>query len=398
MSIIESFLLAMEALLANKVRSALTMLGVIIGVLSVILLVALGTGARLYIEDQFAGLGANLLIIVPGKSGTGPGPFGTTGHELTYEDSKALERLGYMLNGVSPIQMGSAKIKYRGRNINGNIIGTNKAFADIRNIRVEIGGYLTESDITARRRVAVIGQHVWSELFGGENPLGQTIRLNDTSYRVVGILEKQGQSLGFNMDDITLVPVTAAQDLFGKTALVEIITSVVNADSIDNTMEQIKKIIRRRHSNEDDITVQSQAAMLGTLNTILNMMTFLLAGIAAISLVVGGIGIMNILLVSVRERTREIGVRIAVGARKRDILTQFLIESVVISSTGGIIGILMGGGMALALKLATDFPAQVTFWSVSLAFGFSFFVGVFFGVYPARKASRLDPIDALRYE
>ncbi len=394
----ESILLALEALVTNKLRSALTMLGVVIGVTSVILLVALGTGARNYIEEQFAGLGTNLLIIMPGAETQGPGAAGLTERPLTYDDAEALDRQAYLLQGVAPIIFGSVQAKHRGETENISVMGTTPDFATLRNIRVEIGSYLSDSDVTGHRRVAVIGQSVWRELFGAANPLGQTIRLNDTSYRVIGILEKQGQTLGFNMDDMALIPVTSAQDLFGREDLFEILAGVVRADRMEEAMDQVTSILMRRHSQEEDFTLQTQAALMGTLDTILTMMTAMLASIAGISLVVGGIGIMNILLVSVRERTREIGVRIAVGARKRDILRQFLIESVVISSAGGVLGILVGAAGALLFRAATGFPAEVTPWSVIIAFGFSTLVGIFFGVFPARKAARLDPIEALRYE
>jgi len=237
------------------------------------------------------------------------------------------------------------------------------------------------------------------ELFGEENPLGSFVTLADSRYRVIGIMQRKGMSLGFDVDDLVFIPVKSAQDLFDTDRLFEILVSVGSPEDIDRAIQQVKDLLIRRHGNREDFTVTSQGAILSAFTTILNILTAALGGIAGISLLVGGIGIMNIMLVSVRERTREIGIRKAVGARRRDILGQFLLESVVLSTLGGILGILVGVGGAKGLSLLFVYlPTRVSLWSVLLAFGFSAAVGVFFGVYPARRAAHLDPIQALRYE
>jgi putative ABC transport system permease protein len=269
----------------------------------------------------------------------------------------------------------------------------------VRNLYVEIGQFLSEEDVEGRRRVVVLGRTVKRELFGEENPLGRFVTLADSRYRVIGIMERKGVSLGFDIDDLVFVPVKSAQDLFDTDRLLEILASVGSPDDIDRAIQQVKDILIRRHGNREDFTVISQGAILSAFTTILKILTAVLGGIAGISLVVGGIGIMNIMLVSVRERTREIGIRKAVGARRRDILGQFMIESIVLSTLGGLLGIIVGVGGAKGLSLFfTYLPTRVSMWAVLMAFGFSAAVGVFFGVYPARRAARLDPIQALRYE
>jgi putative ABC transport system permease protein len=398
----EAIALALEMLGVNRIRTALTVLGVVIGVAAIILLVSLGEGATAYITRELTGLGTNLLIITPGKTQTSGGfhpPIASTVRKLSYDDAVALRRRASLLTDAVPVVLGTGKIRHHGASRDTTVIGVTPEFQRVRNLYVEIGQFLSQEDVDGRRRVVVLGRTVKRELFGEENPLGRFVTLADSHYRVIGIMQPKGVSLGFDIDDLVFIPVKSAQDLFDTDRLFEILAAVRAPEDIDRAIQQVKDILARRHGNREDFTVISQGAMLTAFTTILRILTAVLAGIAGISLVVGGIGIMNIMLVSVRERTREIGIRKAVGARRWDILWQFLLESVVLSSLGGILGILVGIGGAKALSLVVVYlPTQVSLWSVLTAFGFSAAVGVFFGVYPARRASLLDPIQALRYE
>ena len=402
MDLREAVALAFEMLGANRVRTALTMLGVVIGVAAIILLVSLGEGATAYITRELTGLGTNLLIITPGKTQTSGGfhpPVAGTVRKLTYEDAMALRRRATLLTDAVPVVLGTGKVRYQGAGRDTTVVGVTPEFQRVRNLYVEIGQFVSQEDVDGRRRVVVLGRTVKRELFGEENPLGRFVTLADSRYRVIGIMERKGVSLGFDIDDLVFTPVKSAQDLFDTDRLFEILASVGSPDEVDGAIQQVKEILSRRHGNHEDFTVISQGAMLAAFTTILKILTAVLGGIAGISLVVGGIGIMNIMLVSVRERTREIGIRKAVGARRRDILGQFLLESVALSTSGGVLGILLGLGGAKGLSyFFTYLPTRVSLWSILMAFGFSAAVGIFFGVYPARRAALLDPIQALRYE
>ena len=391
--------IALDALAANKVRAFLTMLGVIIGVASVIMLVAIGEGAKTYIRTELMGIGTNLLIIVPGKtetSGAGHMPSGI--RKLTISDMHALEKRTTLLRAMAAAVVSNAPVKYQSRLRNVQIIGTDQNFPTVRNLHAEIGAFISKSDVDARRRVAVLGRTVRTELFGEANPLGRMIKIGETKFRVIGIMEKKGMTLGMDIDDHVFIPVETAQEIFDQDGLTNILAQVINESEIERAKEQVRSVLTERHG-EEDFTVVSQQAMLSTMQGILSTFTYVLGGIASISLLVGGIGIMNIMLVSVRERTREIGLRKAIGASRRDILLQFVIESVALSVVGGIIGILFGAGVAYGAKAAFPvIPVDVTAWSVAMAFIFAFLVGAFFGIYPAVKAARLNPIDALRYE
>jgi putative ABC transport system permease protein len=392
---------AIDSLRTNRLRSGLTMLGVIIGVGAVILLVALGQGTKEYVEEQFAGLGSNILIVTPGKIETRGGPplVGPAKHRLTLSDSRVLEKKGYLFAGVAPVVFGTAEVRYLNRSRNVSVLGVTPAFSDVRNLRVEIGSFVSEADVDARRRVCVVGRTVKRELFGNANALGQTVKVAGSLFRVIGIMERKGISLGIDIDDIIFLPVRTAQDIFDLDSLFEILISVRNKNDIESAKELATSLLLRAHNRNEDFTITNQAAMLSSLFTILDTLTYVLGGIAGISLLVGGIGIMNIMLVTVKERTNEIGIRKAVGARDRDILLQFLLEAVTLSVAGGVCGILFGLAGAGTLKLLVPkVPVSVPAWSVALAFTFSAVVGVFFGVYPARKAASLNPIEALRYE
>ena len=402
MEVRESFSVAFEALFSNKVRAALTTLGVIIGVLAVILLVSIGEGARLYISKELEGLGTNILIITQGKTETSGGSMmmaatGTT-HKLTYDDSKAIKRRSWAVTDTVPVVLGTSRVKFENRGRDTTVIGVTPEFERVRNMYVEIGSFVDQSDVDTNRRVAVLGRVVKKELFGEGNALGKMIAVGDAHYRVVGIMAHKGVTLGIDMDDVVFIPVTSGQDLFDTDRLFEILVKVDRDEDMNVAKKQINDVLIRRHDNKEDFTITDQGAMLFAMQKILGIMTAVLAGIAGISLVVGGIGIMNIMLVSVRERTREIGIRKAVGATRRDILVQFLIESVALSIVGGLIGIALAVSIAFMLSTFTALPTRVSIWSIALAFFFSAGVGVFFGVYPAIKAARLDPIEALRYE
>jgi len=402
MNFIETFKVSTEAILSNKVRSGLTMLGVIIGVTSVILLVSIGEGARIYITKELTGLGTNLLIITPGKTNTSGGfhpPSAGTVRKLTYDDSLALRRRAWLLTDAVPIVLGTGKVKFQNRSRDTTIIGTTSEFERVRNLFVDTGSFLSEGEVDSKAKVVVLGRKVKDELFGEDNPLGKVVMLSDARYRVVGVMQKKGTSLGWDIDDVVFIPVTSGQELFDTDGLFEILCSTPRAEDVERAITQIKDILIRRHAHREDFTVQTQGAILETMNTILGVLTAVLGGIAGISLLVGGIGIMNIMLVSVRERTREIGIRKALGARNRDIMGQFMIEALTLSGAGGVIGILIGVGLALLIPVFVDvLPTSVSLWSIAMAFSFSVAVGVFFGVYPARKASLQDPIQALRYE
>lgn len=401
MDVIEIINIAKDSLLINKIRSALTMIGIIIGVGAVILLVSIGEGARKEIYRELGELGSNILVIVPGKTSREGGMhMGTSAvRKITYDEARFIEkRVRDIVNAV-PVVVGTSWIKYRGKSRDTYVVGVTEPYFEIRNLKIATGRSIVQSDVDSGLKVCVLGKTVKKEILGDINPLGAMITIGDTKYRVIGVMAPKGMALGFDIDDVVFIPTTSAMELFDTDRLFNITVKVRSADLINNAKNEIKEVLKKRHANKEDFTVLSQDEMIAVMGRILKIMTGVLAGIATISLIVGGIGIMNIMLVSVKERTREIGIRKAVGAKNIDILTQFLIESVILSVAGGTGGIIVGITLSLGLHYFFDFiPTHITSWSVLIAFLFSAIIGIFFGVYPARKAALYDPIVALRYE
>ncbi len=409
MNIIESVRIALRGLSANKMRSGLTMLGIIIGVGAVIALLSIGQGAQAAITEQIRGIGSNLIFVVPGAVQQGAVQLARgSAATLTFEDAEAIADPANCphVAAVAPLLSRSAQVVYGRNNINTSIRGTTPELQFIRNYLVREGHFLEQRDLDTMARVAVLGSIAAEELFEGANPIGQVIKVQRIPFRVIGVLEEKGGT-GLE-DDVVIIPITTAYRLLGGWAapgggrrVTVINISAVDEDGIDAAIEEIAWLLRERHKiryQEDDFTVMSQKDILGAMTQITTILTIFLGAIAAISLLVGGIGIMNIMLVSVTERTREIGIRKAVGAKRRDILMQFLIEAVVLSVAGGLTGILLGVGISKLVGMTGQIITVVSPGSVLLAIGFSVAVGLFFGIYPARRAAALNPIDALRYE
>jgi len=403
-----SLQIALRALMVNKMRSALTMLGIIIGVSAVIAMVAVGSGAKARIAEQIASMGSNLLIVLSGSSTSGGIRMGSgTVPTLTTEDAKAILSEIPSVRYVAPTLSGVAQVVYGNQNWSTSIMGTMPEMLDIREWAVASGRSFTQQDVDGTGKVCLLGMTVAENLFGGIDPVGQIVRMKNVPFTVIGVLSRKGQSTwGQDQDDTVIVPLTTAQKrLFGMQfpgMVRQISVQAKGPEMMKEAEEQINALLRQRHriqANQDnDFTVRNLTEIMATAEQSANVMSLLLGAIASISLIVGGIGIMNIMLVSVTERTREIGIRIAVGAKSKDILFQFLIESLVLSLIGGILGITIGIGGTYVLSSFTQWPTLLSIRAILLAFLFAGSVGVFFGFYPARKASLLDPIDALRYE
>ncbi len=387
---------ALRAILINRLRSFLTILGIVIGVTSVILLISLVTGLKTYITGQIQGLGSNLLFVIPGRVGGARSPGGVQANRLTYADALNLRnKLGSSAQ-VSAVIQRSATLKFGSKNDKGAaVFGVESNYPKIISIKLDDGRFFKESESQAVRRVAVIGLSVKDDLFANGKALGQTIDVAGLKYTVVGIVASRGSTFGIDQDNSIYVPFSAAQRQFGIDRLNTIYISANSADTVKSVQQKATAILKKRLT-EDDFTVQSQEQTLSTIAQITGVLALALGGVSAISLIVGGIGIMNIMLVSVTERTREIGLRKAIGATPDNIRNQFLIEAITLSGLGGIIGIIIGFGISLII--GKFFTTTVPLWSVGLSFGFSMIVGVIFGVAPAIRAAKLDPITALRYE
>jgi putative ABC transport system permease protein len=400
--------MAFWALGRNKLRSVLTMLGIIIGVGAVIALVSIGEGARALVEEQLASIGTNIMYVSPRATQPTSGARGQSSQQgtLTEADVTAIRRDVPVVAAATPIVGSSGQLIFRNRNRFAQIQGVNEDLPKVRDWPVARGAFFTAADVQRNQRVIVIGSDIAAELFEGYDPIGQTVRLRDQPFKVVGVLESKGQtSVGQNQDEAVLMPYTTVQrKLLGQTLprVNQAMVKALNPQAMPVAERLIDELLRSRHDlapgAEPDFQITNLAEVSESARQITLILTLTLGSIAGISLLVGGIGIMNIMLVSVTERTREIGIRMAVGSRPRYIRLQFLAESVIMSITGGLIGIITGGALATLIGLAIGFGTTVSIESVSISFGFATAVGVFFGFYPAHKAASLDPIDALRYE
>ena len=401
------FKIALKAIANNKTRSFLTMLGIIIGVASVIAMLAIGQGSKQSIQKQIAEMGSNMIMIHPGAD-KGPGGARQSADDmetLTLTDYQNIVDQNKYLAAVSPNVSSSGQLIMGNNNYQSSVSGVSIDYLTIRQLSVESGEMFTQADIKAAAKVCVIGKTIVDNLFpNGGDPIGQVIRFNKIPLRVVGVLKSKGyNSMGMDQDDIVLAPYTTVMKrMLAQTYLQGIYASALTEDITDLAITDLTSILRTDHklkaSDEDDFSIRSQEELSSMMNSTTGMMTTLLACIAGISLIVGGIGIMNIMYVSVTERTREIGLRMSVGARGVDILSQFLIESILISITGGVIGVIMGVGASFAVKAFAHWPISIEAWTVVLSFVVCTITGVFFGWYPAKKAANLDPIEAIRYE
>jgi putative ABC transport system permease protein len=402
-SLLASMRVAVRAMRANPLRALLTALGVIIGVGSVVTMVAIGQGARQATTEQVQALGSNLLTVFAGTPSVGGVARAEPSQSLTLEDAEAIRARVPGVIGVSAELQRQAQVLYRSENTFTRILGVTPEYETVRNVRAARGSYFTDEEMRTRARVALLGQTVATRLFGEGDPVGAQVRIRGVTFTVIGVLEAKGAATFFDRDDIVVVPITTAQRrLFGTRSVGSIQVQAASEAQMPAVAAALAELMRTRHrlapGQADDFTIRSQADILQTLTGVAQTMTALLGGIAAVSLIVGGIGIMNIMLVSVTERTREIGIRKAVGARRRDILMQFLVESVALSVGGGVLGVGLG---VLATRLVAQFAGWATLLApqaILLAFAFALAVGVFFGLYPAQRAARLDPIQALRHE
>ncbi|AUX44597.1 multidrug ABC transporter substrate-binding protein [Sorangium cellulosum] len=391
---------AWRSLASNRLRTLLTMLGMIIGTAAVVAVLGIGEGARSSVEGRIRSLGANLLMVRPGSASAGGVRSGTV-RTLTEGDAEALRGLDGVA-AVAPERSGSAQLRYMASNLNASVTGITPAYLEVRSIATGSGVPFSDLDVQQRARVALIGANVARQLYPGVSPLGTRLQINGNAFRVVGVLAEKGSGMG-SPDDGVFVPMSTHESvLFGQDHLSTISLQLASEDRSAQVIAQLEQLLRLRHrlgaDQPSDFEVRSQAEMLETMGQITGTFTTLLGSVAAVSLIVGGIGIMNIMLVSVRERTREIGVRMAVGARRRDILRQFLVEAVVVSLAGGVAGVGLGYGAAVLLSQFGQWATIVPPYAIGLALGVSVLIGVTFGVGPARRAARLDPVEALRFE
>ena len=404
--------IALRAIAANKTRSFLTALGIIIGIASVITMLAVGQGTKMSIQANIAEMGSNMIMIGPGADRRGGVRQDASSMEtLKMTDYESIKDECTYIKAISPVVNKSGQFIYGNENTPSTIYGINQDYMEIRQLNVADGEMFTDADIKTSAKVCVLGQTVVDNLFpNGGDPIGKVVRFNSIPFRVVGVLKKKGyNSMGMDQDDLVLAPYTSVMKrILAQTYLGGIQCSAITEGVTEKATEQITNILRRNHklkdatdttpADEDDFNIRSQEELSTMMNSTTNMLTILLGCVAGISLVVGGIGIMNIMYVSVTERTREIGLRMSVGARGVDILNQFLIEAIMMSVTGGLIGVIIGIGSSYAVKLIAHWPIYIEPWTIIMSFAVCTFTGVFFGWYPAKKAARLDPIEAIRYE
>jgi len=396
---------AFKSIVKNKMRTLLTMLGIIIGVGAVIVMVAIGKGAEKRIQDQIASMGTNLITIFPGSMqsrGVHMGP--DQGVRLTLDDVERIKKNATLAVAVSPMVRSGAQIIGGSGNWNTSVWGVSEQYLEIRDWPLSSGDFFSTADIRAQNKVCIVGQTIVKNLFAGEDPVGQLLRVRNVPFKIIGVLKEKGQgAFGQDQDDLLIAPYsTVLYRLSGHVHVNQILVRAVSLEQMGQAQAEITSILRESHKiaegEDDDFTVRNQTDIAATAQETTQVLTILLASIASISLLVGGIGIMNIMLVSVTERTHEIGIRMAIGARSRDILVQFLIEAIVLSLSGGLIGVLIGFLATWIVHLATEWNTVIVPANVILSFGFAGAVGVFFGYYPARKAATLNPIEALRYE
>lgn len=400
----ESFLMAWASLIANKMRSILTMLGIIIGVAAVIALVSIGNGVKQDIQNSISSLGSNLLMVMPGAPRTpGVRPSAGSMKSLKVSDYEAISKLDGV-RAASPMTNGSYVVIYQNKNWTTSVSGVSYNYLDVNNWSMKSGRFLSEKNVQNRERVAVVGKTVVKNLFGDEDPVGAEIRVKNIPFRIIGVLNSKGSgAMGNDQDDMVIIPYTTAMErVEGVDYLRMIYVTGKDENGIDRLQSDIENLLRVRHgikdTNLDDFNIQNMNSIMETMEETTGTLTLFLGAVAAISLVVGGIGIMNIMLVSVTERTREIGVRKALGATYSVIVTQFLIEAVVISLMGGIIGIILGIGSSKLIGMASGMSTVISIPTIVMSFAFSMAIGLIFGIYPARKAAKLNPIDALHYE
>ncbi len=394
----DAYTLAAESLKLHRLRTGLTLTGIAIGVTAVILLTALGDAAKGYVVREFAGIGTNLVIALPGRTETTGVP--TTGgatRDLTLEDAEAIRRRARALSDMAPLSMGSGEFSYGGRTRNVFVAGTTASFARIRHLEVSVGRFLPAGDPRQGQSVVVIGQTIAREVFGDENPLGKSVRIAQTRLRVIGVTAPRGRSLGFDFDDFAFVPVGTGLRMFNQSSLFRVMCEARDAASIQPLIGQIKEILIERHDGLEDFTIITQDALLQTFRSIIDVLTIALAGIAAISLAVAGIGIMNVMLVSVSERTSEVGLMKALGAQRRQIVSVFLLEAILLSALGAIAGSVLGVTVVLAgARVWPDFPLAPSPQWLAVVLALALGAGASFGLMPARRAARLQPADALR--
>jgi putative ABC transport system permease protein len=389
--------LAAGSLGGHGLRTVLCLIGVAVGVSSVILLTALGEGARLYVTGEFATLGSDLIIVIRGRTETaGAAPFGGTPYDLTIADAEAVAREIPSVRMASPLSMGTASISWQGKNRDVPVVGTTAEFLPLRGVALDVGRFLPEGEWTRGERVVVLGRVVQRELFGEVNPLGQTLRIDDWRFRVIGVLSPRGESLGMDMDDMVMVPVATGMRIFDRTSLFRILIKARQHGEIDVARDAVVDLLKTRHDGQEDVTVITQDAVLESFNRILGVLTLAIGGIGAISLAVAGIGVMNVMLVSVTERTSEVGLLRAVGVLRRQVMLLFLAEAAALALIGGILGLGLGYLLVAAARaLYPALPATPPDWAVGAVLLLSLAVGLLSGVIPARRAAGLDPVSAL---